>query len=111
MLRQFGPSKWTPVRWTGYVTSIWTIQIDDGPMDRLGSVNLDRPNGQRSNGPPMLRQFGPSKITVVDRYFGPSKNTDGDRNFGLSKITVGARHFGRSKITVGDRNFGPSEIS
>ena len=49
-----------------------TVQMDDGPMDRPCYVNLDRPNGRRSNGPPMLRQFGPSKITVVDRYFGPS---------------------------------------
>ena len=27
------------------------VQMDDGPMDRLCYVNLDRPNGQRSNGP------------------------------------------------------------
>ena len=41
------------------------VQMDDGPMDRLCYVNLDRPNGRRSNGPPMLRQFGPSKWTTV----------------------------------------------
>ena len=65
MLLQFGPSKWTAVQWTAYVTSVWTVQMDDGPMDRLCYVNLDRPNGQRSNGPPMLRQFGPSKWTTM----------------------------------------------
>ena len=27
------------------------VQMDDGPMDRLCYVNLDRPNGRRSNGP------------------------------------------------------------
>ena len=54
-------SKWTTVQWTACVTSIWTVQIDDGPMDRLCYVNLDCPNGQR----PMLRQFGPSKWTTV----------------------------------------------
>ena len=42
MLRQFGLSKWTMVQWTDYVTSIWTVQMDDGPMDRLCCVNLDR---------------------------------------------------------------------
>ena len=82
-----------------------TVQMDDSPMDRPCYVNLDHPNGRRSNGPPMSRQFGPSKITVVDRYFGPSKNTDEDCNFGPSKITVGDRNFGPFKITVGDRNF------
>ena len=41
------------------------IQMDSGPMDRLCYVNLDRQNGWRSNGPPMLRQFGPSKWTTV----------------------------------------------
>ena len=56
-----------------------TVQMDDGPMDRPCNVNLDRPNGRRSNGPPMLRQFGPSKITVVDRYFGLLKNMVVDR--------------------------------
>ena len=34
-----------------------TVQMDDGPMDRPCYVNLDCPNGRRSNGPPMLRQF------------------------------------------------------
>ena len=43
MLRQFGPSKWTTVQWTVHVTSIWTVQMDDGPMDRLCYVNLDGP--------------------------------------------------------------------
>ena len=30
------------------------------PMDHLWYVNLDRPNGRRSNGPRMLHKFGPS---------------------------------------------------
>ena len=67
------------------------VQMDDGPMDRPCYVNLDRPNGRRSNGPPMLSQFGPSKITVVDRYFGLVKNSVVDCNFGQSKIRVGDR--------------------
>ena len=37
------------------------VQMDCSPMDRLFYVNLDRPNGRRSNGPPMLRQFGSFK--------------------------------------------------
>ena len=37
MLLQFGQSKWTTVQWTVHVTSIWTVQMDDGPMDS----NLD----------------------------------------------------------------------
>ena len=41
------------------------VQMDDSPMDRLCYVNLDRPNRRRSNGPPMLCQFGPSKRTPV----------------------------------------------
>ena len=57
MLRQFGPSKLKAVQWTAYVTSIWTVQIKGGPMDRLCYVNLDRPNGRRSNGPSMLTQI------------------------------------------------------
>ena len=36
-------SKWTTVQWTAYVTSIWTVQMDDGPMDRPCNVNLDGP--------------------------------------------------------------------
>ena len=44
-------SKWTMIQWTAYVTSIWTVQMDDSSMDRLCYVNLDRPNGRRSNGP------------------------------------------------------------
>ena len=76
-----------------------TVQMDDSPMDRSCYVNLDRPNGRRSNGPPMLCQFGPSKITVVDRYFGPFKNTVVDCNFGPSKIKVGDRILGPLKIT------------
>ena len=51
MLSHFGPTKWTVVQWTAYVTSIWTVQMDDGPMDRPCNVNLDRPNGRRSIGP------------------------------------------------------------
>ena len=43
MLRQFRPSKWTTVQWTVYVTSIWTVQMDDGPMDSPCYVNLDGP--------------------------------------------------------------------
>ena len=49
ILRQFGPSKWTAVQWTAYVTLIWTVQMDDGLMDRLCYTNLDCPNGRRSN--------------------------------------------------------------
>ena len=63
--------------------------MEKGLIDRPCYVNLDRPNGQRSNGPHMLRQFGPFKITVIKSYFGPFKNTVVDRNFGASKITVG----------------------
>ena len=37
------PSKWTKVQLTVHVTSIWTIQMDNGPMDRLCYVNLDGP--------------------------------------------------------------------
>ena len=67
-------------------------------MDRPCYVNLDRPNGRWSNGPPILRQFGPVKITVVDRYFGLFKNTVGDCSFGPSKIKVGDRIFEPLKI-------------
>ena len=56
MLRQFGPSKWTMVQWTTYVTSILTVKMDDGPKDRPCYANLDRPFG-RSIGPPILRKF------------------------------------------------------
>ena len=41
------------------------VQMNDGQMDRLCHVNLDRPNRRRSNGPPMLRQFGPSKCRTA----------------------------------------------
>ena len=58
-----------------------TVQMDDGPMDCLCYVNLDRPNGQRSNGLPMLRQFGPSQDTVVDLVLDHPKITVRDRNF------------------------------
>ena len=51
MLSQFGPSKWTTVQWTAYVTSIWTVHIDDGPMDHQCYINLNRANQRRSNGP------------------------------------------------------------
>ena len=54
--------------------------------------------------------FGPSKVTVLDRYFGLFKITVGDRHFGPSQITVGYRNLGLSKIMVVDRNFGPSKI-
>ena len=99
------------------------VQMDDGQMDRLFYVNLDRPNGRGSNGPPMLRLFGPSKWMTVqwtvvhldgplnrlyygnlDRHLGPSKNMIVDRNFGPSKITVVDR-LGQSKITLGDGFF------
>ena len=59
------PSKWMTIQWYAYVTSIWTVHMDDGPMDRLCYVNLDRPNGRRSNGPFMLRLIGPPKWTTV----------------------------------------------
>ena len=65
-----------------------------GPMDRPCYVHLDRQNGRRSIGPPILRKFGPSKITTVDRNFEPSKITTVDRNFGPSKITTVDRNFG-----------------
>ena len=51
MLRQFRQSKWTTVQWTAYITSIWIVQMDDGPMEGPCYVNLDRPNGRRSTGP------------------------------------------------------------
>ena len=62
-----------------------TLQMDDGPMDHPCYVNMDRPNGRRSNGPPMIRKFGRSKITVVDHYFGPFKIKVRDRIFGMLK--------------------------
>ena len=89
----------------------FTVQMDDGPMDHLSDVNLDRPFGRWSNGPPVRRNFGPSKTTVVDRNFGPSKSTVVERNFGPSKITVVDRNFGPSKSKVVERNFGPSKIT
>ena len=70
----------------------------DGPMDRPYNVNLDRRNGWRSNGQPMLHQFGPSKITVLDSYFGLLKNIVVDLNLGPFKIMVGDRNFKRLKI-------------
>ena len=110
MLRQFGPSKWTMVQWTAYVTSILTVQMNDSPMDRPCYVNLDRPFG-RYIGLPILQKFGPSKTTVEDRHFGPSKSTIVDRNIGPSKTTVVDRNFGRSKIMVGNSNFRLSKIT
>ena len=35
-------SKWMTVQWTAYITSILTVQMDDGPRDRPCYVNLDR---------------------------------------------------------------------
>ena len=115
-----GPSIWTTLEriigWSKYMLTdrpnglfgdvqldgpnIWslTVQMDDGPMDRPCYVNLDRPNGRWSNGPPILHQFGPVKITVVDCYFGLFKNTVGDCSFGPSKIKVGDRIFEPLKI-------------
>ena len=58
-------SKWMTIQWTANFKSFWTDQMDGGPMDHLCYVNFDRPNGRRSNGLPMLRQFGPSKWTTV----------------------------------------------
>ena len=63
MLRQFGPSKWTALQWTAYVTSIWAVQMDDGPM-------ACRPFG-RSIKPPILRKFGPSFGTIQKYDCGP----------------------------------------
>ena len=40
-------------------------QMDGGPMDRICYVDLDRPKWRRSNGPPILRPFGPSKGRAV----------------------------------------------
>ena len=87
MSRQFGPSKWTTVQWTVHVMSIWTVQMDDGPIDRCSFG--------RSIGPPILWLFGPSKIRVADYHFGPSKKMIVDRNFGPSKYRVSRRPFGR----------------
>ena len=103
-----GPSIWTnleriigwskymladrPNRWSGEVQldgpniRSLTVQMDDGPMDRPCYVNLDRLNGRQSNEPPMLCQFGPAKVMVMDRYFEPFKNTVVDCNFEPSKI-------------------------
>ena len=53
-------SKWMPWHriWTIqiYITGpiMWTVKIDNGPMDHLCYVYLDRQSGQQSNGPPML---------------------------------------------------------
>ena len=77
-----------------------TVQMDDGQMDCPCYVNLDRPNERRSNGPPILCQLGPFKITIVDRYFGTSKNTVLDCCFLTSKITVGNHNFKTLKITT-----------
>ena len=33
--------------------SIWTVQMDNGPVDRLCYINLDRPDGWQSNEPRM----------------------------------------------------------
>ena len=41
------------------------VQMDGGSFDRLCYDNLGRTNGRRSNGPPMLRHFGPSKWMTV----------------------------------------------
>ena len=65
MLQTFGPSKWTMVKWTTYIRLILTIHMDKGPMAHQYYANLDRPNGQRSNGPFIFRQFGQSKWTTV----------------------------------------------
>ena len=27
--------KWIVVKWIAYITPIWTVQMDDGPMNRL----------------------------------------------------------------------------
>ena len=84
-----GPSIWTTleciIEWSKYTLTdcpnrqsgdvqldgpnilLLTVQIGDGPMDHQCLVNLDRPNERRSNGPPMLRQFGLSKITTTKK--------------------------------------------
>ena len=86
----------------------------------------------------MDRNFGPSKITVVDRNFGPFflfclfltrpngqhisvnldqhlievfKTTVDGCNLKSSKSTVVEPNFGPSKVTVLDINFGPFEIT
>ena len=56
-------------------------------------TNLNRPNGRWFNGPPVRSNFGPSKITVVDRNFGSSKTMAVDCSFGPSKITIVDRIF------------------
>ena len=58
-------SKWTVVQWTAYVMLIWSVQMDNGPMDHLYCVNLNRPNRRQSNGSPMLRKFGLFKWAAV----------------------------------------------
>ena len=75
--------------WTAYDTSIWTVQVDDGPMDRPCYVNLDGPLDRR----PFGHNFGASKITGLDRNFGPSKSMVGDCNFRPSKITIWDRNY------------------
>ena len=58
---------WTLVQWTTYITLIWTVQMVGGTIDPLCYVNLNLPNGQQSNIPPMLHLFGQSKLTL-DRW-------------------------------------------
>ena len=70
-------------------------------MDRPWYVNLDRPNGRQSNGPPILRQFGPSKITVVDRYFGPLKKMVVDR----TKLRLGTVILDRKNVNKKIKNY------
>ena len=57
ILRQFGPSKWTTVHWTVHVTSIWTVQMDGGPLDRcpfgqVSFVHFDGPYNSIWTGEP-----------------------------------------------------------
>ena len=54
ILRKFEPSIGTKVQLTTYITLIWTVQMEKGLTDLSYFVNLHRPNGQWSIGPPIL---------------------------------------------------------
>ena len=66
------------------------VQMDDGPMDRLYYINLDRPNGRRSKGPPMLRKFGLSNGPMERLYYVNLERPSGRRSNGPSML----RQFG-----------------
>ena len=55
-------------------------------------------NGRRSIGPPIIYNFGPSKITALDCYFGLFKITVVDRNFKPSKKKMWIAILDRPKL-------------